>query len=68
MVQKETKEPMFVCPACGNTTVFYETGLADVKMKFMFDNNTYIGEYELVNFEFIGKSVMTCAECGTKVE
>ena len=67
MDQKKIKEPVFICPACGNTTVFYETGLANVKMKLTFDKKKYIGEYELVDFKFIGDAEIACAVCGAKV-
>ena len=68
MDRKQPREPVFVCPSCGNTTTFYETGLANVKMKLTFNNETYIAESELIDLGDVGGSEITCAICGAKAE
>ena len=68
MAHKKTREPVFVCPNCGNTNEFYETGLANVKMKLTFNNETHIAESELIDLgDFVGGSEITCAVCGAKI-
>ena len=68
MAHEKNREPVFVCPACGNTATFYETGLANVKMKSTFNNETHIAESESIDLgDFVGSSEITCTECGSKV-
>ena len=68
MAHENNREPVFVCPSCGNTATFYETGLANVKMKLTFNNKTHIAESDLIDLGDVdGGSEITCAECGAKV-